>query len=70
MKNLFESKPIKFFSFTLKILRPDLLQVTIFPSPSIVITPLDILESILSLYFLDLETSSKSFAFSNAIATC
>ena len=37
---------------------------------AIVITPFDILESMLSLYFLDLETSSKSFAFSNAIATC
>ena len=71
----FEKKSLAFFfiisfSFILKILRPDLLQVTIFPSLSIVITPFDILESILSLYFLDFETSSKSFAFSNAIATC
>ena len=49
---------------------PDLLQVTIFPSPSMVITPLDMLESMLSLYCLDFETSSNSLAFSRAIATC
>ena len=57
-------------SFVFKIFNPDLLHVTIWPSLFIVMTPLDILESILSLYFLDFETSSKSFAFSSAIATC
>ena len=35
-----------------------------------VITPFDMLESILSLYFLDFEISSKSFAFSREMATC
>ena len=57
-------------SLVRSIFKPDLLQVTISSSLLIVITPLDILESILSLYFLDLDTSSKSLAFSRAIATC
>ena len=59
-----------FLLITLKILSPDLLQVTISSSSLIVITPLDILESILSLYFFDFETSSNNLAFSRAIATC
>ena len=61
---------IIFSSFDFKISKPDLLHVTIIPSLLIVITPLDILDNILSLYFLDFETSSNNFAFSKAMATC
>ena len=70
VKNSSVVLPIISLERILSIFRPALLQVMIFPSSLMVITALDILVNMLWLYARSLATSSKSFAFSRAIATC
>ena len=63
-------EPIMSSRLAFKMVHPALLQVAITPSSLMVMTPLDMLASMLWLYARSLVTSSKSFAFSSAIDTC